>query len=438
MLARLTSLGKHLPLLKHSLNGLLFRNTLWMLLGDGIRLLLQMVYFVIIARTLGASGYGLFIGVVTLVAILTPFSSLGRGELLVMNVSRDKEVFREYFGNALFMTVVSGIALTVVAIMLGRFFLPESISMSIILWVALSDLIMYRVVEICGQAYQALERLKRTAQLNMLMGAVRLVGALALLLVAAQHSVSEWAILYFLTTAVMALAALALVVYELGKPCLHLQKVFAEWRSGAYFSISQSSLVVYSDIGKTILVKFASPQHAGIYAAASRIVDVTLSPIYSLMSAAFSRFFQEGTSGIGASVRYANKLLVISLIYSAFAWLGLYLIAPVLPWVLGEDYRFAVEAVQWMAVIPLLKSLHFFAADALTGAGFQGWRSAIQVFVAILVAGLHILIVPLFLWKGAIVVSLIGDILLCCGYWGVIGYLQRKERIVRVTGQLTN
>jgi len=238
MLERLTSLGKHLPLLKHSLNGLLFRNTLWMLLGDGIRLLLQMVYFVIIARTLGASGYGLFIGVVTLVSILTPFSSLGRGELLVMNVSRDKEVFREYFGNALFMTVVSGIALTVVAIMLGRFFLPESISMSIILWVALSDLIMYRVLEICGQAYQAFERLKRTAQLNMLMGAVRLVGALALLLVTAQHSVSEWAILYFLTTAVMALAAWCLSFMSWGSPVFICKRCL---RSGGVEPISRSA-----------------------------------------------------------------------------------------------------------------------------------------------------------------------------------------------------
>ncbi|MGG4498264.1 lipopolysaccharide biosynthesis protein [Brevibacillus reuszeri] len=438
MLARWMSFGKHLSKLHSAMNGLLLRNTLWMLLGDGIRLLLQMVYFVIIARTLGASGYGLFIGVVTLVAILTPFSSLGRGELLIMNVSRDKELFREYFGNALFMTAVSGIALTVFAIILGRFLLPESIGTSIIVWVAVSDLIMYRVLEICGQSYQAFERLKRTAQLNMLMGVVRLAGALALLFVAAQHSVEEWAILYFLTTGVMAVAALALVIHELGGPQLHLQKVVKEWRSGAYFSISQSSLVVYSDIGKTILVKYASAQHAGIYAAASRIVDVTLAPIYSLMSAAFSRFFQEGKYGITASVRYANKLLLISLAYSAIAWLGLYLIAPVLPWILGEDYRFAVEAVQWMALIPLLKSLHFFAADALTGAGFQGWRSAIQVFVAALVAVLHILIVPLFLWKGAIVVSIIGDILLCCGYWGIIGYLQRRERIVGVTGQLTN
>lgn len=436
MLRPLGGLKEQLLEWRQSWNSLLLRNTLWMLMGEGVKLVLQMGYFVIIARTLGANGYGLFMGVVTLVAIMAPFSSLGRGELLVMHVSRDRSAFSEYLGNALLMTLISGILLTILAVTLGGLFLPDTIHPLVILWVALSDLIFYRVFSICGQSYQALERLKRTAQFNMLMGGIRLAGAVALAWMSSQHSIEWWGFLYLITTLVMMSVALTLVIKELGKPSFHVRKLITELKEGSYFSISLSSLVVYSDIGKTMLVRYASAEHAGIYAAASRIVDVALTPIYSLMSAAFSRFFQEGKNGIEKSVSYAKRLIPFSLVYAAIAWLVLYLVAPILPWVLGEDYLFAVEAIRWMAIIPLFKGLHIFAADALTGAGFQGWRSGIQVMVAILVAGLHILIVPLYSWKGAIVVSIIGDVMLCCSYWVMIGYLLRRERAVRLEGHM--
>ncbi len=55
----------------------LARNTLWMLVSQGVRLLLQSVYFVIIARALGPEEYGRFVGAAAIVAILSPFASFG-------------------------------------------------------------------------------------------------------------------------------------------------------------------------------------------------------------------------------------------------------------------------------------------------------------------------------------------------------------------------
>jgi O-antigen/teichoic acid export membrane protein len=68
----------------------LARNSWWMFLGQGLRLIIQMLYFVEIARSLGVRNYGAFVGVIALVGIVFPFGSLGSGNLLVKNVSRDK------------------------------------------------------------------------------------------------------------------------------------------------------------------------------------------------------------------------------------------------------------------------------------------------------------------------------------------------------------
>ncbi len=85
----------------------LARNTLWMLLAQGIRLFLQAFYFVIIARVLGVEQYGAFVLATSLVAILSPFSGLGVGNILIKNVSKNRALFSYYWGNALFMISVS-------------------------------------------------------------------------------------------------------------------------------------------------------------------------------------------------------------------------------------------------------------------------------------------------------------------------------------------
>ena len=40
----------------------LVRGSLWLLLGKGLRVVLQATYFVMIARTLGVENYGAFVG----------------------------------------------------------------------------------------------------------------------------------------------------------------------------------------------------------------------------------------------------------------------------------------------------------------------------------------------------------------------------------------
>jgi O-antigen/teichoic acid export membrane protein len=87
-----------------------------MLSGQGLRLVIQAVYFTVIARSLGPDNYGAFIGVVALVGIAYPFGMLGSGNLLVKNVSRNRAVFPEYWGQALAITAISSTILFTVIV----------------------------------------------------------------------------------------------------------------------------------------------------------------------------------------------------------------------------------------------------------------------------------------------------------------------------------
>ncbi|MFM1651721.1 oligosaccharide flippase family protein [Brevibacillus sp. B_LB10_24] len=419
-------------------NSTLARNTLWMVLGQGSRILIQAVYFIIIARCLGAEGYGTFVGVASLVGIFAPFSTWGTGNLLVKHVSRDKGVFPQYWGNALAMTVISGVLLTLLTGIVAQFTLPVFVSPLLILAISVSDLIFYRLLDVSSQAFQAFERLKRTAQLQVFLSLARLVGAAALALFSDSRSPAEWAVIYLCTTVIGAAVGVWLVNRELGTPRVEWRKLFAELREGFYFSVSSSSVAIYNDTSKILLVNLSTLEASGIFAAAGRIIEVSLSPIRALMGAAYAKFFQDGRDGIAGSLRLAKRLLSVSVVYSVIAGICIYAAAPVLPWLLGEDYSNAVDAVRFLAVVPLLKSMYSFAQDALTGAGYQGWRSGIQVIVAVINPLTNLLLIPLYSWRGAALAGMASDLLLSLGYWLAIWYFYRRDNLLKVKAHIAS
>jgi O-antigen/teichoic acid export membrane protein len=85
------------------------------------------------------------------------------------------------------------------------------------------------------------------------------------------------------------------------------------------------------------------------------------------------------------------------------------LIAPLLPHILGAKYGSVAPAVQLLALIPVMRCVHWFLADALSGANAQALRTGIQVGVALLNVGLNILVLPRWSWVGAAWTSLASD-----------------------------
>ena len=101
----------------------LAENTAKLGVGQGLRLLIQAVYFVLIARSLGPKQYGAFVAMTSLVAIAAPFAGFGCQVVLLKYVSRNRSVLPSYWGNGLLTIAVSGSLLSVVILSLTPFFL---------------------------------------------------------------------------------------------------------------------------------------------------------------------------------------------------------------------------------------------------------------------------------------------------------------------------
>jgi O-antigen/teichoic acid export membrane protein len=369
----------------------------------------QAVYFVLIARSLGAGNYGEFVGISALMTIFNPFAGNGAGQLLVQHTAIDNARFRIYWGNGLVLTAGSGLLLAVFAMALAPFVLPRTIPLVLIAILSLTDIVILKLCDYAAMAYQAVERLDRYAQLTVLPTVARLVAVLAMALTVQSPSALAWGKFYLGSTIAAAIVALVAACFELDAPCFALRQIPKEMADGFFFALSTSASSIYNDIDKTMLARLSTLSATGIYGAAYRIIEVAFSPSKSLLQAAYPRFFQHGKKGIAASLRFGWSLVQRAGIVAVAIFVMLVVGAPLMPHVLGHEFSDCVGALRWLALLPLFKTVHALMADVLTGAGHQRLRAALQVFIAIANVLINLWWIPRWGWKGAAWSSLVSD-----------------------------
>jgi O-antigen/teichoic acid export membrane protein len=408
------------------LRGQLARNASWMFMGQGVSFVVQGCYFVLLARLLGARQYGIYVGAAAAVSLLSQYSTLGSGLVMLRQVSRRPSDFAEYWGNVLITTLSIGLVVILGLAWVGKWMVgPESAS--VIVLIAIGDCTCARLAEGAGQAFQAFEQLKLTAVLTSVTNIGRLLIAAGMVVVLHHASVRQWAIASLFVSCLSAAMALILVTVRLGRPRLNVALLRARAMEGVGFSIAASTTSIYNDIDKAMLSRYGMLAANGVYSMAYRVIDMSCTPIRALHSAAFPRFCQMGSDGARGSIAFTRRLLGKTVPFGMVAAGGLFLAAPLIPYVVGRSFSNSVSALQWLCLLPLFRSLHLGAGDTLTGAGYQRYRTAAQLSAAGLNFGLNLWLIPAYSWHGAAWASLATDGSLAAANWLILGWLIRRE-----------
>ena len=401
----------------------------WMLYGQGIAVAFQALYFILIGRTLGSNEYGAFVGVVALVNVLSQFSSLGMEMILVRNISRDPSTFAPTWGMALRVSIYGFVVLLMIAMLIGHLTLPPQLQV-LIPYIALSDGLLGKLVQLGSRAFQGARQLGNTAKLTALTNATRAVAALALFVFAqfkhVRPSVQMWTKIYWMSSLVTATIALLMVTRLLGRPRFKRMST-RELVDGLSFSLSSSSISTYNDIDKTLLASSGQVYAAGIYSAAYRIIDVASVPIYAIYTAASPQFFQDGKRGIRHSIPLANRLLKRTIPYGLIFAVSLFVASPLVPYLFGRSFEGSIVALRWLCLLPLIRGLHYAWGTAITGSSSQWYRTGTQLCAAIFNVALNAFLIPRWSWHGAAIASLLTDGLLAASSWIVVRWLWTKE-----------
>jgi O-antigen/teichoic acid export membrane protein len=407
----------------------LARNAAWIFAGQGFSFVIQALYFVFLARLLDATQYGVLAGAVALVAVVSQYSTMGAGLLLVRYVSQDQKRFPEYWGNVLMSTALYG-SLIVLALHFSGHWLVGAQSASLLTLIAFSDCICGQLTTCAAQVFQSFERMRPTATINLLTSLFRLVLVCSMLFVL-HHAVAEqWAVAMLAISICAACVAFVLVTHRFGWPRFRLRLLFSRSAEGFIFAVSGSTTSAYNDFDKVMLGHYGMTAANGIYSMAYRVINIATIPIQSIEAAAFPRFFREGINGVSAVQPLAVKILKRTVIFGLAAAIGAFLFAPIIPVFIGKGFTPSVSALRWLCLIPFFRCFHLCAGDAIAGVGQQKLRLGCQLIAAGSNFAMNLYLIPRYSWLGAAIASLITDGSLAVLTWTVLFWLRRRERSV--------
>jgi O-antigen/teichoic acid export membrane protein len=407
----------------------LLRNTLWMFSGQGLSLLAQAGYFIVIARLLGSAEYGLLAGAAASVGVLSQYGSFGSGLLFLRYVSPDPTRFREYWGNILMSCFTLGATLVLLLRLLAPLLLRH-IDVRVIVLLAVGDCICGQLATATSQVFQAFERMRYTAMLNTAVSCSRMGLAIAMLLTLHRASALQWARASLAISAATACCGVAIVTLQFGLPRFRVRLFTQRLWEGFIFAVSGSTTSVYNDVDKAMLAHYGMNAANGIYTMAYRVIDVSAMPIRSIHAAAFPRFFRHGaeSGGISSTAHFAKRLLRRTSVLGLVVAVGLFLGAPVIPMLVGKGFAPSVTALRWLCLIPFFRCFHLSAGDALAGAGRQATRLVLQMIAALGNLGMNLYLIPRFSWRGAALASLITDGGLGILMWILLAWLKHRTR----------
>jgi O-antigen/teichoic acid export membrane protein len=422
------------PFLARAQKSVLVRNAGWLFAGQGLSLVAQALYFIVLARLLGTTQYGLLAGAVALVAVVSQYSSLGSGLLFLRYVSPDHSRFREYWGNVLMSVCLLGVLLALGLRLTGRWLVGEA-SVPLLVPIAISDCLFQQLSGCAGQVFQTFEKMKFSAALTLLSNIARCLLAVGMLLVLGRVSAWQWVLGSLAVSFLTACLAFAIVTRFFGLPSFSPSLLAKRSGEGFVFAISGSTTAVYNDIDKVVLSHFGMDRANGIYSMAYRVVNIGAMPITSIVGAALPRFFREGVHGIAATVPMARALLKRTAILGILVSLGMFVCAPLIPHLVGKSYAESVSALRWLCLIPFFRCFHLSAGDAIAGAGHQKFRLVSQSIAATGNLLLNLYLVPRHSWHGAAWASLGTDGALGVMNWLALMLLSRRPNLSLQTAE---
>ena len=219
----------------------------------------------------------------------------------------------------------------------------------------------------------------------------------------------QWALFALIASALAALAGGVIVTVRAGRPNIVPSLFVSRFGEGFNFSLAGSTQSIYNDIDKVMLSHYGMNVANGIYTMAYRIIDIATIPITALDSAALPRFFRQSVEGATSFVELSARLARRAALVGIPISVCLFLAAPLVPEIVGRGFGDTVMALRWLCLIPAFRGVHQLTGSAITGLGFQRYRTVSQFSAAALNFGLNLWLIPRYSWGGAAWASLATD-----------------------------
>ena len=381
----------------------LAHNTMLATGWQGIRVALQAVWVIFLARAIGPGDYGNFAGMAGLAAALGALTGLGFGMLMIQDASRNHEHFAPAWKRALILTLGSGFAL------LGLYVVTAPLLFHVHnAWlyaaIGLPELVFLPMTLVASYAFQLHERMGWAGALFSLSAIGNLIAVVAFLVFSPAYTLGYYLPFHAAMSVLAGAGAVGLVVALLAPDKAQFEISRRDIREGMGFSLMRIADTGMTSLDKTLVLLLAGSHVAGIYGSAYRLVAVLAMPVTSLGMAALPRLFRVHAARTDAITRKSSlvrTLLAATAAYGVVAAMLAYALSGVLPILFGPAFAEAAQVARWLAISPLLYGLYTLGCNVLVTSHRRALRILAQAAGIAILAITAVIWIPRFGLKGA-------------------------------------
>jgi O-antigen/teichoic acid export membrane protein len=373
--------------------GGMVRNVLHLGLGQVATTLLTIVMAAAIARTLGASDYGLLFLLTSIATFAYVVVDWGHGPYIIREVARHPFRSGELLGSALALRTAMALAACVVAVaitwLLGYDLRTRLLAGAIILaWLPTYLGLSFSWV------FRGCERMDRDAQLNVALKMAALVVAVVCIALGGRVA---WLVLTG-SLAGLITCAVAVVMYR----GLHLPPIRATistsrelLHDGAPMLAMSLAVAVEPYFNANILYKMATREAVGWYGAAWTIAGTLIAPAMILGATMYPRLSTTASDPVEFK-RALHTSFRPLLLVAVLGAVGTYLFSDVAIGLIYSQERFgpAADVLRAFALVLLLMYIDVLFGHAILAAGKAGRLATTKVAAVALTLGLELVLVP--------------------------------------------
>jgi O-antigen/teichoic acid export membrane protein len=310
-------------------------NALSLLTSDVMNRATSFVLYAMVGRHLGAHEFGQLSLALTLFYIFQVFAAAGMKTLIIRQVTKDPSQTKLYVINGcaivIFTSIVS-ISALVVFVRLMRY--PADTTL-VILLLALG-LLPFALSVICEGVFQAWERMRYIASVNVPINIAKIVGAYFLL--STHHGLYAVVTILLVSFTAVAILEIGIILSRFpSQPAsFDLHFSLATIRTAFTFLGIDGTIALMSSLNVLFLSKMTSEVQVGLYCAATQVMVPVLLVYQNIAQSVFPLMCRRVEPGFQGLKYIAEQVIEVLLVLALPAVAGLFFLGD---WVLGLFYK---------------------------------------------------------------------------------------------------
>lgn len=385
-------------------------DVVWSLGFDGLNVVVNIAAVLLLIPILGPDGYGAYIGLFGIVGPLGGLAWAGVGLAALQRILRDErdpaEVTRSMLGQGLTLATIGTLVATGVGLLTIR-----TLSVLEIGTIVFAELLGVTIVMISSFVLQGIKGVPAASRLRIAVVLIRIFVVLAL------AATSQLTILNLGISTSVLFSALSVWVLVRALPNAGLNVLPGRFNKddrniALSFSVPMIGSNLQLDGDKVVLNAYGMEEIAGVYGAAFRVINIAFVPIRALQAAMHNRLLPHDADDHGLHVRRAKSFAMMNIVTVIPIGIALYFGVELLEPLLGEEFEESKRMARWLLIFMPIKALSGVPIGGLLGLGRTTTRAWVMGISAAVSVTLYIALIPSLSWVGAVIGTVIGELVL--------------------------